>query len=433
MDLSKQKKFNERMGKRKNLSRGGVVKRKNFDAGGTVSSALGGAATGAAIGSVVPGIGTAIGAIGGGIAGLLGGLFGGGGGPQMPNITDPVTGQQITDANGRVVATQQQLSNFANNLQGVNGVQNQQAVLTQLQGVANGTGPNPAQTMLNTATGQNIANTTAEMAGQRGASSNVGLIAREAAQQGAATQESAVSQAATLQANQSLNALNSEGEIAGQQVGETQGALNATNSAATNNQGQLLGAQGQYNTSVTSGQGNVNTTNTAGQGQVLGTLLPLAQGAASGAGAAAVNSALPTNGAGTSSTAGPLANSGNTGKETIAAAHGGVIREPVPGPHKSHVANFLSAGGKVPAMVSPGEVYLSPEKVHRVIHEGANPLKIGDHIQGKAKVKGDSRKNDTVAKTLDEGGIVISRTHTKDPEKAELFVRRAVHMKKGGK
>jgi hypothetical protein len=119
------------------------------------------------------------------------------------------------------------------------------------------------------------------------------------------------------------------------------------------------------------------------------------------------------------------------GGDEVMAARGGSI---YPGPHRSHVANYLHGGmaKKVEAMVSPGEIYLTPEKVHMVIKEGANPLKIGEKIGGKAKVKGDSLKNDTVPRALDEGGIVIPRhVATKmSREKAELFVHRAFHGKK---
>lgn len=419
MDLVKAKRFNERMGKRPGFAKGGHVKRVNFDIGGAVGAAGGGAAAGAAIGSVIPGIGTAIGGAVGAIGGFLSSLFGGGG-PQMPNITDPVTGAQITDAAGRVIASQDQLASFANNLQGADGVKNQTAVFNQLQGVANGTGPNPAAAMLAESTGQNVANQGALMAGQRGASSNVGLIARESAQQGAATQQQAVGQAATLESNQQLNALNSEGAIAGQQVGETQNALSASNTAATNNQGQLLNAEGQYNTNITGGQGNVNTNNTSTTNTLIPQVASVVKGVAAGVG----DSATKT---GTTGTAPPAATTAPK------LAQGGEVMD---GPHQSHVANFLALakGGKVPAMVSPNEVYLSPEKVRQVIHEGANPLKIGEKIGGKAKVKGDSRKNDTVPKTLEEGGVVIPRSHVKNPEKAELFVHKAVlkHMKRPG-
>ena len=77
-------------------------------------------------------------------------------------------------------------------------------------------------------------------------------------------------------------------------------------------------------------------------------------------------------------------------------------------------------------MVSPGEIYLSPEQVKKVIHEGEDPAKIGQRFHGKAKVKGDSLKNDTIPKTLEEGGVVIDREHVGSREKRELFVHRAI-------
>lgn len=91
-------------------------------------------------------------------------------------------------------------------------------------------------------------------------------------------------------------------------------------------------------------------------------------------------------------------------------------------------------GGKVPAKVSPGEVYLSPEKVDKVAKGKASPLS-GEKIHGKAKVKGDSLKNDTVSKTLDAGGIVLPRSVTQSknaPQKAHDFVA-ALLAKQGRK
>lgn len=91
----------------------------------------------------------------------------------------------------------------------IGGLQN---ALAQQQAVASGQGPNPAQNMLAQATGQNVSNQAALMAGQRGAGANVGLMARQAGQQGAATQQQAAGQAATMQSQQQLNAL---GQLAG--------------------------------------------------------------------------------------------------------------------------------------------------------------------------------------------------------------------------
>jgi hypothetical protein len=421
MDKNKQVEFV----RRRRLAKGGPVRRKLATGGNLVS----GTAQGAALGSVVPGIGTAIGAIGGFITSLFGG------GPQPPNITDPVTGQQITNAAGQVVASQATLQNYANTLQGQNGAQNQQQAFQAVNQVYQGQGPNPAAAMLAEATGQTVANTEALMASQRGAAQNVGLIAREAAQQGANTQQQAVGQAATIESQQQLNALGQEAGISNSQVQNTIQAQTAAGNLAAENQNQLLGAQGTYQGQVTQGQGNVNAANASITNQ---SAVPLAAGALSGAGTATalLSSATPTagtvNGIDTSTSyLPPTAPGSSTGLGSLPPnqtpyAKGGKVIE---GPHKSHVANFLamSDGGKVPALVSPGEIYLSPDHVKEVQH-GANPLKLGHKIPGKAKVKGDSLKNDTVEATLQDGGVVLPRHIVKgmSPERAQLFVLKSL-------
>ena len=97
--------------------------------------------------------------------------------------------------------------------------------------------------------------------------------------------------------------------------------------------------------------------------------------------------------------------------------------------------NNMAKGGKVPAMVSPGEKYLKPQDVEKV-KRGANPMKVGETIPGKPRVGGakNSYANDTVPKTLDEGGIVLPRsvTQSKNPEwAAHRFVK--AYMAQGGK
>lgn len=176
---------------------------------------------------------------------------------------------QLSYANGvgnqaQALSAQQQLA------------RQQQGVANQYQGIVNGTGPNPAMAALNQTTGQNVANQSALMAGQRGASSNVGLLARQAAQQGAATQQQAVGQGATMQANQSLNALSglsgqqqaigntqqNVANIAGQQVGQQQTGVNAQQQAASNLVGQQQAQQqalaGQANTLAGQQLGQMN-------------------------------------------------------------------------------------------------------------------------------------------------------------------------------
>lgn len=400
------------------------------NAGRGATGALSGAAAGAGIGSVVPGIGTAIGGIAGGLLGGLGGLFGGGDDKQPANIVDPVTGQQLTDAAGNVQGGIAQQQAFVQALQAQNGIQNQSNVYNQLQGVANGTGPNPAQAQLAQATGANVANQAALMAGQRGASANAGLIARQAGQQGAATQQNAAGQAASLQAAQSLGALNQLGGIAGQQVNQQQNAITGLNQFAQSNQGQLLGAQTAYNNAAV---GNANGAINVGQQQydqnVTGGLLNGAAGVASAFGGASKKTPTPSSTSATTPAGVPSSQdwANFTGAPSAKMAEGG--------PVSAVARHFMAKGGKVPAMVSPGERYLSPKEVEKVAHGKKSAIKAGEKIPGKAKVSGakDSYANDTVSKTLQSGGIVLPRhvTQAKDaPEKAAAFVR-AVLAKQG--
>lgn len=155
----------------------------------------------------------------------------------------------------------QQQADFLRAVQAQNGLGNQTNVYNQLGQVAQGQGPNPAQAQLAQSTGANTANQAALMAGQRGSSQNVGLLARQAAQQGGANQQQAAGQAATLQAQQSLNALSAQGQMATNMVNNQSNATAALTGATQGEQGQVLGAiQGQNNANVgiTSNQNTAN-------------------------------------------------------------------------------------------------------------------------------------------------------------------------------
>ena len=214
--------------------------------------------------------------------GAIGGLLGTAGGaagsgfstPQQASIVNPTNAGQISSAYTGVQNSQQAQQNLLSALQGQNGLGNQSQVYGQLQGVANGTGPNPAQAMLNQATGQNVANQAALMAGQRGAGSNVGLMARQAAQQGANIQQQAVGQGATMQANQSLNAISAAGNMANTQAGQQIGQTNANTAAQQAEQAALINAQLGVNNSNVGMQSNVNNVN----GQLANTTMQGQQG-----------------------------------------------------------------------------------------------------------------------------------------------------------
>ena len=91
-------------------------------------------------------------------------------------------------------------------------------------------------------------------------------------------------------------------------------------------------------------------------------------------------------------------------------------------------------GGRVDALVSPGEQYLPPKAVKKVLKDGKNPLSVGERIPGKPKFKGNDYRNDTVPKKLEEGGVVIPNEVMQKPNahwEAMKFVH--AHMAKSKK
>jgi hypothetical protein len=469
------------------------------------------------------------------------------------SLANPSTVAQADTTFGQSQDALKQQADFVAALQGQNGIQNQSNVFNQEQGVVNGTGPNPAAAMLAQSTGNNVASTTAAMAGQRGSAQNVGMIARQAGQTGSNLQQQAAGQAATLQANQSLNAMNASAGIAGQQVGQQQAATATQLQGAQQANQTVLGGIAGQNQAAVSNMAQQNDANAGiariaakGQQDMLGGLMNgagVAAGMAKGgkvqkmaeggaplaptvpaavAAPAPVMPQAPKQGplsavgkhlAGTTGAAPQTSGSYQTGN-TVGGAIGAGVKalfggqapsvtadQPMPSasdwaswaktpegaipssqenynmmknlsdePAPSAAAKFNAAqnakgpdmgmpdaslyssesaqprtakpnydfakGGKVPAMVSPGEVYLPPSKVKEVKSKGNKPgdaIKTGEKIPGKAKVKGNSYANDTVHKNLEEGGLVIPKSvmESKDPAKESAkFV--AAYMARGG-
>jgi len=499
----------------------------------------------------------------------MGGLastFGIGGGPGAQGLSfqagsvpiqTPVTSDQATTAYNQAQTGLTNQANFLTALQGQNGIGNQSSVYNQLQGIANGTGPNPAMAALNQATSANTADQAALMAGQRGAGSNVGLIARQAAMQGGANQQAAAGQAATMQAQQSLGALNQLGGLATQQIGQQAGATNALSGAQQSEQQTLLGGIGQQNAAAVQQQANQNNVNgqmaqagAAAQGGVFsgiagglgiggaathykGGLIeqnyavggPVRQKFANGTPNNPVNSnynasaaqaigsaptvtlAPPVSQANAAASAAPKYTApatsqssnqpgqslGQSGQQIGTAIGKGIsalgskiagiwgnnttsgggqattpdgvaspddwysamtapgdgttpdYSNPISDPtlSSSQATDALAGpelsmpditpfakGGKVPAMVSPGERYLPPKEVAKVAKGEKKAAQAGEEIKGKAIVPGDSLKNDVVPKTLESGGVVLPRTVNKSPDrdaKAEAFVNSILH------
>lgn len=165
------------------------------------------------------------------------------------------------------------------------GIGAQSTLSGQLSAEANGQGPNPAQTALNQSTGQNIQQQAALAAGTRGAAANPGMIATQAAQQGAATQQQAVGQAATLEAQQQIAAQQQQQQLAATQVGQGTAAVQGENQAQQGEQGVLQGANTSANNAAVSQQSNINNVNaqtSAGNAAMAGNIFGgIASGASS--------------------------------------------------------------------------------------------------------------------------------------------------------
>lgn len=349
---------------------------------------------------------------------LANGLMGGGAGKGNQFQAHDVTGVEKENVNN-ALAQQESLMTA---LQGQNGIGNQSSVFNQLQNVASGQGPNPAQAMLANQTGANINSQAALMAGQRGSSANAGLMARQAAMQGGNLQQQAVGQGAAMQAQQSLGALGQMGGLSTQQVGQQMQATGANTSAKMAEANRLQQSILQQD-EIDSGMAKrvAEGQNQAGMG--------LMSGLGSAAGVLGSQVGGTFQGGGGQNSGGSQADPNMKGPNLMGGlkfAEGGPVSSV--GRHLSGLP-MLARGGSVPAMVSPGEVYLPPKKVEEVA-KGKNPLKAGEKIKGKAKVSGDSEANDTVKKNLKEGGIVIPRTKANDSDKAKRFVD-AIVAKKG--
>lgn len=340
--------------------------------------------------------------------GFIGGLFGSNSGlgynPSGTSIVAPAGTlvQTGTNPNGTPIwgANPQSAINATNGvtnalglqtaLSGYNAPQNQQnvfnqqqALANQLQGLANGQGPNPALAQLRQTTGQNIAAQNALMAGQRGASSNVGLLARQAAQQGAATQQQAVGQGAQLRANQQLAGIGALQQQQGMLGNLSQGQVeqmiqnaNVSGGLANQNFGINQGALADFNRSNVGMQSNLNNVSGSLAGNVANAQIGMIGQGINALGSAGI---LPFN-------------KGGSVPQTKAL---------------QYLISKKMAGGGMAKKPVVGEMLASQGKM----------------VPGKASVSGDSLKNDTVPAMLSPGEIVIPRTIAQSPDASEKAAR----------
>jgi hypothetical protein len=385
----------------------------------------------------------------------------------LPNVTNPAAvnynpGQLQQEQNpfenpyvqGALAAQQGgigQQQGFANQLGGQNGVGNQNQVYGQYQDIYAGKGPNPAKEMLAQATGANVANQAALQAGQRGGSSNVGLIARQAGQAGSNAQQQGAQQASLLQAQQSLGGLGGAGNIAGQQVGQQSNALANLNALLQGNTSQIGNLTSLQNGGINNANRNQLAQEQLGlgalqgnqqaQNQANGQLLDASakQNIASANNAARANEQAQGNQ--NTITSGVINSVGGAlttaltpekaeTKPPVKAAYGGVIGNPKLAAVSE--ADRFPAHIKGIAAIYHGDKLQELEKMPKFYSGGM--AKDGGKVPGKAKMAGDHPANDTVAAKLSPGEVVIPRSVMESDDPAGNAARFVASIAKvGGK
>lgn len=425
---------------------------QHFDGGGTVLSGPGAGTNNTASNPDTGIMGTFTGALG------LNNEFKAGAADILPGTNV----NQLNDAYSGVQNALQQQQMLANALQpgSYQAALSQQMLLKQLEGQAQGYGPNPAQTQLAQNTGANTANQAALMAGQRGASGNVGMMARQAAQQGATNQQNMAGQAATLQAQQQLSAQQQLAQQQGALVNQGLSGTNSYNQSQQNEQNILQNANTAANNANVQMQSNMNNVNSQ---------------------TAAANQSMKS---------GIFGGIMNGGAAASMLAKGGEVPEPTKCMHCGGGIQHMAAGGAMdpmpmnnsmmpqqPMMMQPQQpmsyagqwLNSSPAPSMPNIEQtqalppidlggfgdkskssgsessgeqgGGGMMKLamlalkgGGKIPGEPKVKGDSYENDTYPAMLSPGEVVIPNhiMQSKDPAKnAGKFVA-AILAKKNG-
>lgn len=323
-----------------------------------------------------------------------------GGGPEA-QVHGP-NNQQIEQQGANAQSAIEQSHLLANQLQDQNAAGKLGDVYSMLAQQAAGQGPNPAQMALQNATGQNVAQQAALMAGQRGASANAGLMARQAAQQGANIQQQSVGQSALMQAQQQLAAQQGMGNLASGMLGAQQNAINSYGGMGLQDQGQLLNAnmqaQGANAADLASRRGAAQQ----GFGQLIkagGSALAMGAGGGSPA----------------PEKMGPAYAQGGEVKD------GGPISQDTAQQFADGLNNSLGLSGQSDDPDAP------MSKIGKFLG-----LTKGGHVPGKPRVSGDSSSNDTVPAMLSPGEIVVPRSAAQSPDKAAAFAH-AVAMRHGKK
>lgn len=350
---------------------------------GTLAGGVGGFLLGGPVGA----------AAGASMGGALGGLLSGNA-PGNSNFNAVgISPEQLQAQQAASAEALKRQNDFANAVGAQGGLANQSQALDMMRQQAMGQGPNPAQAQLAQATAANTSNQAALMAGQRGASANSGLMARQIGMQGAANQQNAAGQAATLGAQQQLAGQQQFGNMATQQVNQQQQANSAAMGGAQGNYQIGAGQMGNQN-AINSGQASANAGRNAGMaGGLLGAIGP----------------AMSMFGGGSSASA------AQPGDINIRGSNGNIVNP-----------DGFAKGGTVNGLESGPRSTLC----------AALTMKSGGSVPGQAAVAGDSSKNDTVPAMLSPGEVVIDKDTLAEKGKAgdaARFLQAYLTKKNSGK
>lgn len=313
------------------------------------------------------------------------------------------------------------------------GMNNLQDSYNRLLAVAQGKGPNPAQAQYQ----QNVQDLSKQQSGALSSVQGISpaLATRMISQQGSAAMQNAAAQGATNLANQQMNAFGQAANVAGTQAGaanQMQGNINTTNAGLAQTQ---MGGQQQMIGGIMQGAGVAMA---AEGGPVAALPMPSVDPQSkfaqflSGTGDQVGGEEKQPLKSGSSKLMETLASKFKAGAPSMGPMAGGAgdvapMATPMP-------VMAAARGGKVPAMVSPGETYIPPGKVKQAAK--GNPLSAGEKIPGKPNVAGNSYSNDTVPKTLESGGIVIPNSIMQSPDPvggAKDFIANIIAKRKARK
>lgn len=302
----------------------------------------------------------------------------------------------------------------------------QQSLANQLLQQSQGKGPNPALAQLNQATGANVANQAALMAGQRGASANPALMARRAAQQGQMAQQQSVGQAASLSAQQQLAAQNA---LAQQQAQMANQALQS--------QSIYQGAIAAQNAGNLQAQGITSQANQGLLGGVIGGA-GAALGLAKGGQVQKLSVGGPINLMGIEQYQMPQSMGGAS--YNMAEAGAGLAKgiKSMFGEKPEAQPNFNQTAMDYNALPSASDMNtfnaMQALPAAPLAHGGGIPFSTallnGGKVPGKAEVKGDSEKNDTQPALLSPGEIVLPRSVTMAPDMEKRTLEFLKQLKK---